>query len=312
MPAHGDAQSERSRCYTGRVTGPALPPWVPLRKRPRRPPLRLGARGPGSLYRKLRSLQLLATRDRAAVLSFLRARYPVEVPLAERLRLVWRFVGTTNAIRCWHSQAELLAAADAILTLAGRDGLTVVECGAAKGASTAKLSLVAARAGGRLHVFDSFRGLPQNEERHTRLDGSGPVVFRAGAFAGRLPAVKRAVERFGEPSVCEWHKGWFEETLPRFCGPVDIAVLDVDLLASTRTCLVHLFPKLRPGGVILTQDAHLAAIAQLLGSERFWREEVGVAPPVVEGLGTRKMAMIRRPPLADSRGRVPHPRSLDG
>jgi O-methyltransferase len=272
-----------------------------MRKRPRRPPLRYGARGPGSLYRRLRSLQLLATRDRAAVLSFLRARYPVEVPLAERVRLVARFVRITNAIRSWHTQAELLAAADAILRLAGRQGLTVVECGAAKGASTAKLSLLAARAGGRLHVFDSFRGLPKNEERHTRLDGSGPVVFRAGAFSGRLPAVKRAVERFGEARVCEWHKGWFEETLPDFQGPVDVAVLDVDLLASTRTCLVHLFPKLRPGGVILTQDAHLTAVAELLGSERFWREEVGVSPPVVEGLGARKMAVIRQaPPLADS------------
>ncbi len=276
------------------TVGAELPSWIPLRKRPRRPPLKLGARGPGSLYRKLRLLQLLATRDRPATLAFLTARYPAPLPFVERARLLARFVAITNAIRCWHTQAEILAAADAILKLAGREGLTVVECGAAKGASTAKLSLVAARAGGRLHVFDSFRGMPENGERHTRLDGSGPVVFRAGAFAGRLPVAKRAVERFGAPGVCEWHKGWFEETLPGFRGPVDVAVLDVDLLSSTRTCLVHLVPKLRPGGVILTQDAHLTAIAQLLGSERFWREEVGVPPPLVEGLGARKMAVIRR------------------
>jgi hypothetical protein len=275
--------------------GAALPRWTPLRRRARRPPLPWGTRGPGSLYRKLKSLQLLATRDRAAVLAFLRARYPIELSLAERLRLVARFVTTTNSVRSWHSQAELLAAADAIFRLAGRPGLTVVECGAAKGASSAKLSLVAARAGGRLHVFDSFRGLPKNEERHTRLDGSGPVVFQAGAFSGRLGTVQRTVERHGAPGVCELHKGWFEETLPKFQGPVDVAVLDVDLLASTRTCLVHLYPKLRPGGVLLTQDGHLRAIADLIGSERFWREEVGVPMPRVEGLGERKLVVVRAP-----------------
>ncbi len=281
--------------YTGRVGEPSkLPGWTPRRTRPRRPPLPFGTRGPGSLYRKLKSLQLLATRDRAAAISFLTRPYPVELGLLERGQLLARFVAITNAVRCWHSQAEMLAAAEAILSLAGRPGLTVVEAGAAKGASTAKLSLVTARAGGRLHVFDSFRGLPKNDERHTRLDGTGPVVFQGGAFAGRLPTVQRTVERHGRLEVCEFHKGWFEETLPGFDSPVDVALLDVDLLASTRTCLIQLMPRLRPGGVILTQDGHLQAIVELLGNERFWREEVGVEPPRIEGLGERKMVALRR------------------
>ena len=269
-----------------------LPSWIPGRTRGRRGPSRFGTRGPGSLYRKLKSLELLATRDRRAVLSFLTARYPLELPLHERLGLVRRFVRTTDAVRCYHTQVEILAVVDAIFRLAGRPELTVVEAGAAKGASSAKLSLVAARAGGRLHVFDSFRGIPPNDEQHTRLDGSA-VHFRAGAFAGRLPSVKRVVERFGAPQVCELHKGWFEETMPGFAGPVDVALLDVDLLASTRTCLVHLFPKVRPGGVVFTQDGHLRAIVELLADERFWRDEVRVEPPVIEGLGERKMLAIR-------------------
>jgi O-methyltransferase len=270
----------------------ALPRWLPDRKRARRPPSLLGSRGPGSLYRRLKSLQLLATRDRAAALAFLFARYPVELSLLERVRLLRRLVQTTDAVRCYHTQVEILAVVDAILGLAGREGLTVVEAGAGKGASTAKLSLATARAGGRLLVFDSFRGLPKNEERHTRLDGS-PVVFRAGAFPGRLPAVRRVVERFGAPRVVEFRKGWFEETMPGFAAPVDVALLDVDLLASTRTCLVHLFPRVRSGGVVFTQDGHLKAIVELLSSERFWRKEVGVPVPGIEGLGERKMLAIR-------------------
>jgi O-methyltransferase len=268
-----------------------LPRWSPRRSR-RRGLSPFGPRGPGSLYRKLMSLRLLATRDRRAVLSFLGASYPLDLPLVERLRFVHRLVQTTNAVRCYHSQAEILAVIDAIFALASRPGLTVVEAGAGKGASTAKLSLAAAIAGGRLHVFDSFRGLPPNDERHTRIDGS-PVEFRAGAFAGRLPTVQRTVARFGTAAACEFHKGWFEEAMPAFVGSVDVAVLDVDLLASTRTCLVHLFPKVRPGGVVFTQDGHLRATIDLLGDERFWREQVGVEPPLIDGLGDRKMLAIR-------------------
>lgn len=280
--------------YTGAVgLTDALPRWLPNRKRLRRPPSLLGSRGPGSLYRKLKSLQLLATRDRRAALSFLAARYPLDLPLRERLQFLARLVETTNAVRCWHTQAEILAVVDAVFERAGTPGLTVVEAGAAKGASTAKLSLAAARAGGRLIVFDSFRGLPKNEERHTRLDGS-PVVFFGGAFPGRLPSVQRVVERFGAPRACEWRKGWFEETMPGFAEPIDVALLDVDLLSSTRTCLKHLFPRVRPGGVVFTQDGHLRAIVDLLASERFWREEVGVAPPRIDGLGERKMLALRR------------------
>jgi len=269
----------------------ALPRWLPNRKRPRRPPSILGSRGPGSLYRRLKSLQLLATRDRGAVLRFLVAHYPLDLGILERLRFVARLVETTNAVRCYHTQAELLAVVDAIFARAGRPGPTVVEAGAGKGASTAKLSLAAARAGGRLIVFDSFRGLPRNDERHTRLDGT-PVRFFGGAFPGRLPSVKRVVERFGAPSACEFRKGWFEETMPGFDLPIDVLHLDVDLLASTRTCLIHLFPRVRPGGIVFSQDAHLKAIVDLLASERFWREEVGVAPPRIDGLGVRKLVAI--------------------
>ena len=95
------------------------------------------------------------------------------MPLAERMRLVARFIEITNAVRAYHTQAELLIVADAILRLAGREQLTVVEAGAGKGASTAKLSLVAARAGGRVLAYDSFKGIPPNEEQHRRRQSAG-------------------------------------------------------------------------------------------------------------------------------------------
>lgn len=249
-------------------------------------------RGRGTLYRRLQSLRFLVVRDRRAVARFLRAEYPIRLPIGARLRLVARFVRITNHVRAYHSQAQMLAIADEILRRAGQPGLTVVECGCGKGASTAKLSLVAKAAGARLITFDSFRGMPANEERHEDLLGRR-MVFRAGAFRGRLREVQRTVEAFGAADVVEYRKGWFEETLPHLEEAVDVVFLDVDLLASTRTCLVHLVPRLRPGGVIFTQDGHLRAIAALLGDAAFWRAEVGIEPPVIPGLGRRKFLAIR-------------------
>lgn len=251
-------------------------------------------RGSGTLYRRLQSLRFLLGRDRRAVVEFVCRSTAGGLSPAERLGLVWRFVEITNRVRTYHTQVQMLAVAEAILQRRGQPDLTVVECGVGKGGSTAKLSLVARRAGARLVAFDSFRGMPPNDERHEGFDGL-PRVFRRGAFHGRLREVQRTVARFGAPEVVEYRKGWFADTLPSFVGPVDVALLDVDLLASTRTCLVHLVPHLRPGGIVFTQDGHLRAIADLLADADFWREEVGVAPPHIGGLGRDKFLALTFP-----------------
>jgi O-methyltransferase len=248
-------------------------------------------RGPGSLYRRVQSLRFAAGRDREAIGRFLRADYPIAVTLGARLRLVARFVRITNHVRTYHTQAEMLTVADRVLRLAGRPGLTVLEAGAGKGGGTAKLSLVARLAGARLVVCDSFRGMPPNLERHENIYGR-TTEFRAGAFRGTLSLVRRTVDRFGAPETCEFVPGWFADTLPGLVGPLDVVLLDVDLLESTRTCVRWLFPRIRPGGVLLSQDGHLRATIALLRDAAFWREEVGVEPPQVHGLGRSKLVEI--------------------
>jgi O-methyltransferase len=262
-------------------------------------------RGPGSLYRQLQSLRFLLTRDRRAAWAFLRSS-ELPLSLAERLALVARFDRITNQVRGYHTLGEMLAVAGQILRRPGP--VTVIEAGCGKGSSTAKLSLATRRAGGRLLVFDSFRGIPTNTERHHNLDGR-PVVFRKGAFCGRLPAVQRTVATLGAPEVCHYVKGWFEDTLPeldrhlRTAWPdrqpapaIDVAILDVDLLSSTRSCLRAIVPRLARDGVLFSQDGHLRATHDLLGSRRFWEDEVGVAPPHIEGLGHAKLLVLRPPP----------------
>lgn len=250
---------------------------------------RVVRRGPGTFYRKLQTLRHIASRDRAAVVRFLTADYRVR--RSDRVALLRAFVATTNAVRGYHTLTEMLTVADRIFRLAGRAGLTVVEAGAGSGSSTAKLSRLVRLAGGRLLVFDTFRGIPDNRERHELLDGT-PIRFVQGAFRGRLGAVRRRVEKYGAPEVCTFHKGLFEETMPRLDTHVDVALLDVDLVASTRTCVRALYPRLRVGGSLLSQDGHLRATRELLADGAFWRDEVGCAPPPVRVLDGGKLLEI--------------------
>ncbi len=259
-------------------------------------PSRWYRRGPGSPYRKLQSLRFLVTRDRQAVRGFVSRRDLLDSAL-DRWRLVRRFIHVTNHVRGYHTLGEMLRVTAAILERRRRGCLTVVEAGAGFGGSTAKLSLAVAAAGGRLVVFDSFRGIPPNDEVHESLDGRR-VVFRAGAFAGRLAVVRRAVERFGAPEVCEFHKGWFEDTVSGFCDPVDVALVDVDLLSSTRTCVAALYPRLRPDGVLFSQDGHLKAVVELFADAGYWAS-LGVEPPVIEGLGRDKFLRLEPPQKRD-------------
>jgi O-methyltransferase len=251
-------------------------------------------RGTGSLYRKLASIHFLVTRDRREVLRFLRARYPFDFPLKKRIEFLTQVTRTTNAVRGYHTLEEILRVCDRIFSLAGRPGLTVVECGAGSGSSTAKLSMATKIAGGRLLVYDSFQGIPENDERHRLIDGR-ELVFRRGAFKGRLTAVKKRVRDFGAIEVCTFHKGLFADTLAAFDDPVDVVLLDVDLISSTRQCTSRLYPRLRTGGALYSQDGHLQATVDLFADETYWAA-LGVPKPHIDGLGTVKMLELS--PLA--------------
>ena len=247
-------------------------------------------RGPGSLYRSFKSLEYLATRDRRAALELVLARDLHGVSIGARLGLIQRFVRATNAVRGYHTLTEMLRIARAILARTGGRP-AVLEAGCGYGASTAKLSLAVRLAGGSLIACDSFQGIPENDERHELMDGR-TTEFRAGAFRGRLASVRRTVEAFGAPDVCRFEKGWFEDVLPRIAGPLDVVVLDVDLVQSTRTCVKELWPRLRPDGVLFSLDGQLRATHELLADERFWRGEVGCEPPTVGGIGSSNLLTL--------------------
>ena len=120
-----------------------------------------------------------------------------------------------------------------------------------------------------LHLFDSFEGVPEPDEK---VDGSravGAVRAAGGGTSGRLVPVAMSAaplgdcrtlleDEIGYPAAdLHYHVGWFQETLPHAAGDVgEIAILrlDADWHASTLVCLEHLFPRVVAGGFIVIDD----------------------------------------------------------
>jgi O-methyltransferase len=193
--------------------------------------------------------------------------------------------------RVIHTTGQLMVFADAVLER--HAGGVLVECGAYQGVGTARLSHLADMLNTELVVFDSFQGLPANDEPHHRSITGRSIQgwFRGGALAAPLATAQETVTRYGVPSRVQWAPGWFADTLPAFTGPVAGAYLDVDLAASTRTCLDYLWPLLTERGVIVSQDGHLPLVITEI---RAWLNRADPQPSRVEGLGVRQMVRIDR------------------
>ncbi len=96
----------------------------------------------------------------------------------------------------------------------------------------------------QLHGFDSFEGLPEAYD-----DAGGKYVKGWFSTGGQIPQI--------EDRRVQFHKGWFEETLPAFEMPsheVLFINLDADLYSSTIYVLKQLRPHIRPGVYLYFDD----------------------------------------------------------
>jgi O-methyltransferase len=254
------------------------------------------------LYLKL----YYAPKDIPAAVGFIFHGTKTPTTFGERLHLVAQFYKISYYVDSPHTEHELITISRAILNLGpatepgGVPG-AIVEAGAFHGSSTAKFSLVARLANRQFEVFDSFAGMPENAETGGKSIYGREHHFPKGSHAVGLDEVRGNVERYGDASRTHFHKGFFSDTMPGWAAAtraahesVAAACLNVDLAQSTRDCLHYLYPLTSLGGVIYSQDAHFPWIIELLREEKFWREEIGIARPEIEGLGKSKFVAIRK------------------
>jgi O-methyltransferase len=141
-------------------------------------------------------------------------------------------------------------------------GGEMAEVGVYQGVSARLISQ--ASGGVPLHLFDTYAGLPS-------VDASEHKRMREGHYAASLASVQQFMA--DRPSV-SYHPGLFPDT----AGPCNetrfsFVHLDVDLKSGTLACLDFFYPRMLPGGIILSHDySYLdgvrSAFAEFLSTRR--------------------------------------------
>lgn len=140
------------------------------------------------------------------------------------------------------------------------------------GAQDEKLKIAARK----LHLFDSFEGLPAAQ---AGPDKSSPFVqseiWAPGVCKGlSAKELARAVEQFLKPERYEIYAGWFADTLQQIPVQTRFALvhLDCDLYASTYEVLDHLMAQsqLSEGALLFFDDWNCQRASPELGQRKAW------------------------------------------
>lgn len=182
--------------------------------------------------------------------------------LADTIRRVRRHTMTTAP--------RIAALCDSVehLVDAGVEG-SFVECGVWRGGSMMAVAFTLLRldaADRDLYLFDTFAGMPEPGEADVDSPYDGYSIHTRSRRARRgggsrwnrvsAEAVRRRLEGTGYPRErIHLVAGMVEDSLPAH-APERIALLriDTDWYESTRHELVHLYPRLARGGVLIVDD----------------------------------------------------------
>jgi hypothetical protein len=144
----------------------------------------------------------------------------------------------------------------------------VVECGVWKGGSMMAIARTLKKLGDEsrhLHLFDTFEGMSEPTEKDVVHFGTDAKTMMQESQREQqdsvwcyspIDEVKKNVGGTGyDPAKLHYIKGRVEDTIPAN-APQTIALLrlDTDWYESTKHELVHLFPRLSPGGVLIIDD----------------------------------------------------------
>jgi O-methyltransferase len=134
-----------------------------------------------------------------------------------------------------------------------------------------------------LHLFDTFAGLPESsaKDRNVYTGKSKPQ------YACSLGSVQEYLRNYAN---LQFYKGLFPNTAApaadrNFC----FVHIDVDLYTSTLACLEFFYPRLVPGGILLSHDYSL-----LTGVKAAFTEFLADKTEAVVELPTTQAMIIKR------------------
>lgn len=131
-----------------------------------------------------------------------------------------------------------------------------------------------------LHVFDTFDGLPEPT-------GDEKKTHRKHQYTATLEKVQELLAPFPDVHL---YKGLFPDT----AGPIEglkfsFAHFDVDLYQGTLDCLNFFYPRMLPGGIMLSHDYSVLA-----GVRRAFDEFLEGKPEDIIELPTTQCMLIKR------------------
>lgn len=209
------------------------------------------------------------------------------ISLARKLQLAQRMRHNRQYVQTASSFPEQLAMVTQILKIPAATEGCLVECGTWKGGSAISLSLAAELCGRKLHIFDSFSGLPPSEcANYGSVGEDTSGSYAEGDYCGRLEEVTENIRRYGRIENCVFHQGYFCDTLPKFQEPCAFVFLDVDLIESLHDCLRFLWPNLQKGCYLFTHEARDWQIAAAFYDRVWWQTALDLSPPGLIGAGS--------------------------
>jgi hypothetical protein len=182
-----------------------------------------------------------------------------------------------------------------------------VECGVFKGGSMMAMALALRQSGvvdRDVFLFDTFEGMPKPDDVDVSpIDGKGSDWFNerqtgpqsSNWTLATLDEVKERLSRTGYGTDrMHFIKGLVEETIP-YSAPQTIALLrlDTDFYSSTRHELIHLFPRLSVGGVIIIDDYASWFGARKATDEYFQENRVPILLNRIDFTGARIGVKLR-------------------
>jgi hypothetical protein len=111
--------------------------------------------------------------------------------------------------------------------------------------STAKV-ICEAKGDKPFHLCDTFEGLPEPNESEKSIE-------KKGRFACSLESIQKYLG--GYPNL-SYHKGFCPQSVQGVLDDHRFALvhLDVDLYESTKQCIEYFWPRIVPGGVLISHD----------------------------------------------------------
>jgi O-methyltransferase len=208
------------------------------------------------------------------------------------------FIKIKNNIDCPHYGSDVLSFVNTYLKtrLEKIDGV-IVEAGVYTGGLTSKMSLILDLfEDTKYFCFDTFEGMPKNNENHIKDIYGRDIskLFNVKEYHSSFENTKKNIKEFGNDKYVIFKKGLFENTMKDFNDKISILYIDCDLAESTKTTLKNLYHNVTKGGYIISQDAHIPLVIDLLKNDDFWNNDLGVKKPDIQNLGKKRLIIFKK------------------